>query len=66
MENCCHVLLEVLLQLSENNVKCSHRRQIARRKFILISNCQNYHIINSNYVISEDSSNKLVLQFWHE
>ena len=42
MENCCHVLLEVLL----------HRRQIARLKFILISNCQNYQMASTVIMLS--------------
>ena len=52
MENCCHVLLEVLLQLQENHVKCSHRRQIAILKFILISNCQNYQMASTVITLS--------------
>ena len=52
MENCCHVLLEVLLQLQENHVKCSHRSQIARLKFILISNCQNYQMTSTVITLS--------------
>ena len=49
MENCCHVLLEVLLQLQENNVECSPRRQIA---IILISNCQNYQMASTVIMLS--------------
>ena len=38
------LLLEVLLHLYGNNVKYSHKRQIAKLQIILISNCQNYQM----------------------
>ena len=37
----------LLEKLKANNVKCSHKRQIARLQIILISNCQKYQIVST-------------------
>ena len=62
MENCCHLLLEVL-----NTVKYSHKKKIAKLQIILISNCQNYQMASTVIMfITEDLSNKMLLQFWQK
>ena len=58
MENCCHVLLEVLQHLQGNDFKYSHKRKIAKLQIILICNCQNYQMASTVIMfITEDPSN---------
>ena len=46
------MLLEKLLHLKGNNVKCSHKRQIARLQIILISNYQSYQMPSTVIMLS--------------
>ena len=38
-------ILEVLLHLQGEDIKCAPKRQIVRLKIILISNCWNYQMV---------------------
>ena len=40
-------VLKVLLHLQRKNVKCSHRRRIARLQIILTSNFRNYQMAST-------------------